>query len=155
MMGRVETRLSELGVKLPAPSAPAANYVPFVISGRHVYISGQVTAGASGLEYRGKLGDSFTVEQGQAAARLCALNILSQLNLACEGDLDRVTRCIRICGYVNATPDFTEHPAVINGASDFIVEVFGERGRHARAAVGVASLPFDVAVEIEAIFEIA
>jgi enamine deaminase RidA (YjgF/YER057c/UK114 family) len=132
-----------------------ASYVPYVISGNLVFISGQVTFGPQGLEYIGQLGKEFTVEEGQAAARLCALNVIAQLREACGGNLDRVTRCVKVTGFVNAIQGFAQHPEVINGASDTIVQVFGDIGRHARAAVGAGSLPRNVAVEVEAIFEIA
>ena len=154
MTGRVDTRLMELSITLPKAVAPVANYVPYVISGNLVFISGQVTLGPNGLEYVGQVGKEFTVEQGQAAARLCALNIVSQIREACGGDLDRVKRCVKITGFVNAVQGFAQHPEVINGASDTIVQIFGESGKHARAAVGAGSLPRNVAVEVEAIFEI-
>lgn len=155
MTGRVEARLKELDITLPKAAAPVANYVPFVVTGNLVFISGQVTLGPNGLEYVGIVGRDFTVEQGQAAARLCALNIIAQLREACGGNLDRVKRCVKITGFVNAIPAFAQHPEVINGASDTIVQIFGELGKHARAAVGAGSLPRNVAVEVEAVFEIA
>jgi enamine deaminase RidA (YjgF/YER057c/UK114 family) len=154
MTGRVETRLNELGITLPKASAPVANYVPFVVTGNLVFISGQVTNGPNGLEYVGQVGKDFTVEQGQAAARLCALNIVSQLREACGGNLDRVRRCVKVTGFVNAVQGFSQHPEVINGASNTLVEIFGDIGKHSRAAVGAGSLPRNVAVEVEAIFEI-
>ena len=135
--------------------APVAIYVPYVVSGILVLISGQVTLGPNGLEYVGQVGKDFTVEEGQAAARLCALNLIAQLREACGGNLDRVTRCVKVTGFVNAIPAFAQHPEVINGASDTIVQVFGDIGKHARAAVGAGSLPRNVAVEVEAVFEIA
>ncbi len=152
MTGKTETHLQELGILLPSPAAPAANYVPFVISGNLLTISGQVPVGPDGLEFQGKLGDDFDVETGQKAARLCAINILAQAKAAL-GDLDRITQMIKINGFVNATADFGDQPAVINGASDFLVEALGDRGKHARAAVGMSSLPFGVAVEVDAIIE--
>ena len=148
----VEKRLAELGIVLPPPGAPAGNYVPFVIVGELVFMAGQVARAAGKMKYAGKLGIDITIEEGQAAARLCALNLLAQLKVACAGDLDRVERCVRLGGFVNSPPDFLDHPKVINGASDFIVEVFGESGQHARTAVGVAALPMDSAVEVEAVF---
>jgi enamine deaminase RidA (YjgF/YER057c/UK114 family) len=154
MTGRVETRLKELDITLPKADAPVANYVPFVVSGNLVFVSGQVTLGPNGLEYVGQVGKEFTVEQGQAAARLCALNVVAQLREACGGNLDRVKRCVKITGFVNAVGGFTQHPEVVNGASDLIVQIFGDAGKHARAAVGAGSLPRGVAVEVEAIFEI-
>lgn len=155
MSGRIDTRLQELSITLPKAAPPVASYVPYVITGNLVFISGQVTMGPSGLEYVGQVGKEFTVEQGQAAARLCALNVIAQLREACAGNLDRVTRCVKVTGFVNAVPNFAQHPEVVNGASDTFVQVFGERGKHARAAVGAGSLPRNVAVEVEAIFEIA
>jgi enamine deaminase RidA (YjgF/YER057c/UK114 family) len=155
MTGRVDSRLKELSITLPRAVAPVANYVPYVVSGNLVFISGQVTLGPNGLEYVGQVGQDFTVEQGQAAARLCALNLIAQLREACGGNLDRVTRCVKVTGFVNAIPGFAQHPEVINGASDTIVQVFGDIGKHARAAVGAGSLPRNVAVEVEAVFEIA
>ncbi len=152
MAGKIEAHLQEMGITLPSPAAPAANYVPFAISGNLLTISGQVPVGPGGIEYQGKLGDDTDVETGQKAARLCAINILAQAKAAL-GDLDRVTQMIKINGFVNATADFGDHPAVINGASDFLVEALGDRGKHARAAVGMSSLPFGVAVEVDAIIE--
>ncbi len=154
MTGRVDERLRELGIDLPDPIPPVATYVPYVVTGNLVFVSGQVTVGPGGLEYRGQVGSDFSVEDGQAAARLCAINILSQVKDACGGDLDRVTRCVKLGGFVNAAPGFTDHPQVINGASDLMVDVFGDAGRHARFAVGAGSLPLNVAVEIDAVFEI-
>jgi enamine deaminase RidA (YjgF/YER057c/UK114 family) len=154
MSGRIEARLKELGLELPEPGAPLANYVPFTISGGTVYIAGQISQWNGERRFIGKLGDTVSVADGQKAARLCALNIISHLRVACGGDLDRVRRCLRLGGFVNCTPAFTDMPAVINGASDLIVEVFGDIGKHARAAVGVSSLPGGVAAEVEATFEI-
>lgn len=155
MAGLIDKRLNELGISLPEPAAPAANYVPFVVSGSLVYVAGQVPLSAKGLEFQGKVGSKFSVEEGQQAARLCGLNIIAQLRAAARGDLDRVHRIVKLGGFVNCPPDFDQHPAVINGASDLMVEVFAERGRHARFAVGAPSLPFDVAVEIDAVAELA
>ena len=154
MSNEITKRLEELGVTLPAPAAPAANYVPYLITGNQLVISGQLPFGKDGLEYIGKVGNNITVEEAQEAAKLCAINILAQANAALAGDLTRVVRLVRLGGFVNAVDSFTEQPAVINGASNFVVDVLGEAGKHARAAVGVASLPFGVAVEIDAIFEI-
>ena len=153
MSGRYEAKLAELGVTLPSAPAPAANYVPFVRIGDIVYVSGQISTGPDGL-IKGRLGDGMSVEDGAAAARVCAVNLLAQVKAACEGDLDRLVRVIKLGGFVNSAPDFYDHPKVINGASDFMVEALGEAGKHARAAVGVAALPLGVAVEIEGIFEI-
>jgi enamine deaminase RidA (YjgF/YER057c/UK114 family) len=156
MTGAVDARLKDLGIDLPSAAPPAANYVPFVVTGNHVYVSGQVPLGPDGnLHYQGKVGAEFTMEEGQEAAQLCALNILAQVKAACDGDLDRVVRCVKLGGFVNCPPDFQQHPAVINGASDLMVAVLGDKGRHARFAVGAANLPFNVAVEIDAVFEIA
>ena len=154
MTATIDDRLNELGIELPEAPAPAANYIPFVVSGDLVFISGQVSADSSGL-IRGKLGEDLSVDDGQRAARACAISLLAQLKTACSGDLDRFARVIRLGGFVNCTPDFTDQPAVINGASDLIVEVFGDRGRHARTAVGCGSLPLGVAVEIDGIFQIS
>ena len=155
MSGRIEAKLKDLGIALPKAAAPVANYVPFVISGKLVFVSGQVTLGPNGLEFVGQVGKDFTVEQGQAAAKLCALNLIAQLREACGGDLDRVKRCVKLTGFVNAIPGFAQHPEVVNGASDLMVKIFGDAGKHARAAVGAGSLPRNVAVEVDAVFEIA
>jgi enamine deaminase RidA (YjgF/YER057c/UK114 family) len=155
MAGRVAAKLSGLGVVLPNAATPAANYLPFTISGNTVYIAGQICTQDGKVTHAGKLGREFDVNAGQAAARICALNVLAVLNAACGGDLDRVKRCLRLGGFVNAMPEFTDVPLVINGASDLVVEVFGDAGKHARAAIGVATLPRGVAVEVDAIFEIA
>jgi len=152
MSDTVESRLAALGITLPEPAAPAANYVPFTITGKLIYVSGQVPMGPNGIEHQGKLGDTYSVEQGQAAAKLCAINLLAQAKIA-SGDLNKV-RCLKLNGFVNCTGDFGDQPKVINGASDLMVEVLGENGRHARAAVGSSALPFGVAVEVEGIFEI-
>lgn len=155
MSGRIEARLKELGIELPAAVAPVANYVPYTVSGNLVIVSGQVTLWGGKAEYVGKLGRDLSVADGQKAARLCALNILAHVKNACGGDLDRMKRVLRLGGFVNCTPDFTEMPQVVNGASDLMVEIFGDAGKHARAAVGVASLPLGVAVEVEAMVELA
>lgn len=150
----IENRLAELGITLPDAPAPAANYVPFVRTGNLVHVSGQISQGEGGL-ITGKLGADMDIEAGAAAAKRCAISLLSQLKRACDGDLERLVRVVKLVGFVNSTPDFTDQPKVINGASDFLVEVLGDKGRHARSAVSAASLPFGVSVEIEAIFEIA
>ena len=155
MTGTIDARLANLGIILPEAAAPAANYVPFVRTGSLVVVSGQITLKDGKAEFIGKLGREFDVPTGQQAARLCALNIIAQLKAACDGNLDRVKRIVRLGGFVNCTPDFTDQPKVINGASDLMVEVFGDAGRHARAAVGCVSLPLGVAVEVEALAEIA
>jgi len=151
----IEKKLQDLQIVLPAQPAPAANYVPYVRTGNLVYISGQITSWEGQLQYVGKVGRDFSLEEGAQAARVCALNILTQLKMACEGDLNRVERCVRLGGFVNCTDDFRDQPKVINGASDIMVAVFGDKGRHARAAVGVNALPLGVAVEVEALFEIS
>jgi len=153
MTGIVAAKLQALGIVLPATPAPAGNYIPTVISGNLVFVSGQVPFLDGKIAYQGKLGESVSLADGQAAARLCFVNILAQLSAALGGDLDRVTRIVRLGGFVASAPSFTQHPAVINGASDLAVAVFGAAGRHARAAVGVAALPLDSAVEIDAIVE--
>jgi len=155
MAGVVEKRLKELGIALPQAASPVANYVPFVVAGNLVFVSGQVTLVDGKPQYVGQLGRDFAVEDGAKAARICALNVLAQLKAACGGDLDKVQRCVRLTGFVNATADFKDHPKVVNGASDLMVEVLGDKGRHSRAAVGVASLPLGVAVEVDGIFQIA
>jgi enamine deaminase RidA (YjgF/YER057c/UK114 family) len=155
MAGQIDARLKQLGITLPNPTAPAANYVPFVRTGNLVFTAGQVTFGADGkLAYLGKLGREFGIEDGYKAARICAINIITHLRNACDGDLDRVVRWVKVVGFVNATPDFADHPKVINGASDLLVEVFGDKGKHARSAVGMGSLPLGVACEVEAVIEI-
>ncbi len=155
MAGKFESRLADLGVTLPEAPAPAANYVPFVIAGDLVFVSGQISKDGDGTMITGKLGDNMDVAAGQAAARVCAINLISQLKAACGGDLDRLVRVVKLGAFVNCTQDFTDQPAVVNGASDFIGEVFGDIGTHARAAVGAPSLPLGVAVEIEGIFQIS
>lgn len=154
MSSRIQQRLAELGVTLPAPPAPAANYVPAVRTGDQLFIAGQVPVQDGQARFIGKLGATLGIEEGQQAARLCAINVLAQVAKALDGDLDRVVRCVRVGGFVNAVPDFVDHPKVINGASDFLVAVFGEAGKHARTAVGAGSLPRGVAVEVEAVFEV-
>ncbi|MCF7701284.1 RidA family protein [Loktanella sp. M215] len=153
-MSTIETTLTDMGITLPDAPAPAANYVPFVQSGHQVWVSGQISQGPDGLMI-GKLGDGVDIETGAAAAKACAISLLAQLKKACDGDLDRLVRVVKLVGMVNSTPDFTDQPRVINGASDFLVAALGDKGRHARSAVGVASLPMGVMVEIEAVFEIA
>ncbi|HKC24576.1 MAG TPA: RidA family protein [Thermoanaerobaculia bacterium] len=153
-MSRIEDRLRELEIELPEPSKPGANYVPAVRSGNLVFLTGQLSQWNGERRFIGKLGHEFGVEEGRQAARLCALNLIAHLKEALGGDLDRVARCVRLAGYVNSTPDFTGQSQVMNGASDVFVEVFGERGRHARMAVGVSALPYDVAVEVEGVFEV-
>ncbi len=153
MSGSIESRLAELGVTLPDAPAPAANYVPFVQVGDLVHVSGQVSNDANGF-ITGKVGADMDVEAGAAAAKSCAISLLAQCKAACGGDLDRLVRVVKLVGFVNSTPEFTDQPKVINGASDFLVEALGEAGRHARSAVSAGALPLGVAVEIEAIFQI-
>jgi enamine deaminase RidA (YjgF/YER057c/UK114 family) len=155
MTGKIDARLKELGIALPTPPAPVASYVPFVISGKQVFISGQVTIAADGLKYVGTVGKEITLDDAKAAARLCAINVIAQVKAACDGDLDRVKRCVKVGVFVNAVPGFAQHPEIANGASDLFVEVFGDAGKHARAAVGAGSLPRNVATEVEAVFELA
>jgi enamine deaminase RidA (YjgF/YER057c/UK114 family) len=153
MSATVESRLAELGLSLPDAPAPAANYVPYVISGSTLYVSGQISA-QDGALITGKLGADLDVDAGARAARSCALSLLAQARAACDGDLSRLRRVVKLTGFVNSTPDFTDQPKVINGASDLLVAVLGDAGRHARSAVSAAALPLGVAVEIEGIFEI-
>ena len=155
MPGTVEKKLSELGIALPAPAAPVANYVGFVRSGNILVVSGQLCFDAEGkLVAKGKLGGAVSIEDGQKAARTCAINVLAQLKVAL-GDLDKVQRVVRLGGFINATPDFLDTPKVMNGASDLMVTAFGDRGRHARTTIGVAALPADAAVEVEGLFEVS
>lgn len=153
MTGKIEARLAELGVTLPDAPAPAANYVPFVQVGDLVFVSGQISQGPDGL-IRGKLGADMDVAAGAAAAKRCGMSLLAQARAACGGDLDRIARVVKLTGFVNSTADFTDQPKVINGCSDFLVEVMGDAGRHSRSAVSAPSLPLGVAVEIEAIFQV-
>jgi enamine deaminase RidA (YjgF/YER057c/UK114 family) len=156
-MGTIEDRLRSLGIVLPVAAAPVANYVPFVISGSRLIVSGQLALGDEGKldpAHIGKVGGSLSIEAGYAAARRCAINILAQAKAAL-GDLDRIRRCLRLGGFINTAPGFSQVAAAMNGASDLIVEALGERGRHARSTIGVAELPLDCAVEVEALFEIA
>lgn len=152
---RIENRLKELGITLPTPPAPVASYVPYVVTGNQVFISGQVTLAPDGLKYVGTIGKELSLEDGKAAARLCAINVIAQAKAACGGDLDKVKRIVKVTVFVNAVPGYAQHPEVANGASDLFVEVFGDTGKHARAAVGAGSLPRNVATEVEAVIEIA
>ena len=155
MTRRIEERLAALGLELPVPSTPGANYVQFVHTGNLVFLTGQLAQWNGERRFTGKLGREFGVAEGQEAARLCALNLIAHLRVALGGDLDRASRCVRLAGFVNSVPEFVAQSQVINGASDLFVEVFGEAGRHTRMAVGVSALPYDVAVEVEAVFEVA
>jgi enamine deaminase RidA (YjgF/YER057c/UK114 family) len=152
-MGRIEAKLQELGITLPTPPAPVASYVPYQVVGNLVHVSGQVSVDASG-GIKGKLGAGLDVEQGQAAARLCGLNLLAQVKAACSGDLDRVKQVVKLNGFVNVAAEFDPIPQVMNGCSNLMVDVFGDAGRHARSAVGNANLPLGFAVEVDGLFEI-
>lgn len=154
MAGQIEAKLTQLGLSLPDAPPPAANYVPYVVAGKLVFVAGQVSRGPGGF-ITGKLGKDVDVAKGQEAAKVCALNILAQVKAACGGDLDRVVRCVKVGGFVNCLDTFQEQPQVINGCSDLFVAVLGDKGRHARFAVGSNMLPFNAAVEIDAVFEIA
>ncbi|QMU58349.1 MAG: RidA family protein [Boseongicola sp.] len=154
MTTEFDQNLANLGLSLPDAPAPGANYVPFVITGNALYVSGQVSMDENGF-VKGKLGADMSVEDGVKCAELCALSLLAQAKSACGGDISRLKRVVKLVGFVNSTQDFTDQPAVINGASNLMVAVLGDAGRHARSAVSAASLPFGVAVEIEGIFEIA
>lgn len=153
MTGKIDARLADLGITLPDTAFPAANYVAHVVDGSHVWISGQLPIGPDGMVC-GTVGDTVSTEDAVAAARLCGLGLIAQMKSATNGDLDRVDRVIKLVGFVNSTPDFTDQPVVINGASDLMAEVFGDAGRHARSAVSAVSLPFGVAVEIEAVIRL-
>ncbi len=153
-MTHIDDRLDALGIELPEPSTPGANYVPYVRTGNLLFMTGQLSQWNGERRFVGKLGRDYGIEEGRQAARLCALNVIAHLRTALDGDLDRVARCVRIAGFVNSTPEFTAQSQVMNGASDLFVEVFGEAGRHARLAIGVSALPYDVAVEVEGVFEV-
>jgi enamine deaminase RidA (YjgF/YER057c/UK114 family) len=155
MAGEIDAKLKAMGVTLPVPGAPQANYVTTVTTGKLLFVSGQIPLGPKGPEYIGKLGREYSIEEGQKAARLCAINVLGAIKAAL-GDLERVARVVKLVGFVNGVPDFNDAHKVINGASDFITEVLGDaKGKHARSAIGVGTLPLGVAVEVEAIVEIA
>ncbi len=154
-MAEIEQKLADMGIVLSTPAAPVANYVGFVRTGNLLVISGQICLGADGkLVATGKLGETVSIEQGQKAARACAINLLAQIKIAL-GDLGKVARVVRLGGFINAAPTFVDGPKVMNGASDLMVAVFGDKGRHARTTVGVAALPLDAAVEVEGLFEVA
>ena len=153
-MRNIDARLAELGIDLSTAMAPVANYVPYVVTGNLVVVSGQLPAVDGKVAVVGKVGAGVSVEQGQHAARLCFTNVLTQLRAACGGDLDRVKQVVRLGGFIASLPEFTQHAAVMNGASDLAVAVFGEAGRHARSTIGVPALPLDAAVEVEGLFEI-
>lgn len=153
MAGNIERKLAAMGISLPAAPAPAANYVPTVRTGNLLICAGQVSAAPGGEFIKGKVGAETSPERAQQAARICVINLLAQAKAAL-GDLDRIKRCVRLGGFINAVPTFGELPKIMNGASDLMVEVFGDAGRHARTTVGVAELPFDASVEVEAMFEV-
>ena len=154
MSGRIRARLTELAITLPSAAPPIASYVPFTRSGNTVYISGQIPRNAEGKPIVGTVGKDTPVEAAAEAAKICAISIVAQLNAACDGDLDRVKQFLKLGVFVNCTPDFTQHPTVGNGASDTLVAIFGDKGKHARSAVGTSSLPLGVCVEVDAIVEI-
>ncbi|MFY9246798.1 RidA family protein [Roseicyclus sp.] len=157
MAGIIEARLAEMGIELAGPPpAPAANYVPYVVAGDMVFVSGQIPMTAAGLDtlIKGRVGVDLDIAAGAAAARLCAINLLAQVKSACGGDLDRLVRVVKLTGFVNAPPEFGDQPKVVNGASDLLVEVLGDKGRHSRSAVSAGGLPFGCAVEVEGIFQI-
>ena len=153
-MGKIDDRLAELGIDLPEAAAPVANYVGWVKTGNLVFTAGQVPIKNGEFQYQGIVGKDISPQDATEAAKLCAINIISQVKAACGGDLDRVKRVVKLVGFVNAVPGFEGHPGIINGASDMMVDVFGDAGKHARSAVGAGSLPLNVAVEIEGIFEV-
>jgi enamine deaminase RidA (YjgF/YER057c/UK114 family) len=155
MAGTVDARLAELGIEIPTPASPAANYVPFVRSGNLVFVSGQIPMVNGKIEGVGVVGKDLTTDEARKIAEICAKNLIAQAKAACDGDLDKVARVVKLGGFVRCTPDFTEQPEVVNGASDLMVAVFGDKGRHARFAVGTNALPRGVAVEVEAVFELA
>lgn len=152
-MPSIEKRLAELGIELPTAKSPTFNYVPYVVAGPLVFVSGQLPWIGDEIRHRGRVGAELTIEQGKEAARLCAINMLAHLRNACDGDLERVARCVKLGGFVNCGPGFADMPKVVDGASELIVALFGEAGRHARLAVGSSGLPRNVAVEIEGVFE--
>ena len=155
MAGNIEQRLADLGIELPEAASPAANYIPYVVTGNLVFVAGQITLWNGEIKYKGRVGDDLSVDDGYQAARLCGLNLLAQVREAAGGDLDRVNRVVKLGGFVNSTPDFTDQPEVVNGASDLMVDVFGETGKHARFALSAGALPRNVAVEIDGIFELS
>ncbi len=154
MTGRIEARLAEMGIVLPEPPVPVASYLPFVVTGNLIVVAGQITLEDGKVKYAGRLGDDISLEEGEAATRLCALNVLSQVKAACDGDLDRVRQVVRLNAFFNSTPDFLDHPRVMNAASDLMAGIFGESGKHTRVGVGVNSLPLGVPVELDGVFEI-
>ena len=154
MTGNIEKNLASQGIVLPQAASPAANYVPYVISGKQISVAGQIPFWNGELTGLGKIGRDLTTEDGANIARICGLNLIAQVKAACEGELDRITRVVKLGGFVNCTEEFCDHPEVINGASNLMVDVFGDKGTHSRFAVGVNSLPRGVAVEVDGIFEL-
>ena len=154
MKHAIDTRLEALGIRLPAAPAPAANYLPYVVSGNLLFIAGQAAVVDGKLAYTGRLGAELGVGDGQAAARICAVNLLAQVKAACGGDWGKLARCVRVCGYVNATAEFAEHPQVLDGASNLLVEVLGEAGKHVRTVMGASSLRSGSALVVDAVFEL-
>lgn len=150
----IEARLEQLGIRLPAAPAPAANYLPYVVTGNLLFIAGQAAVADGRQAYTGRLGAELAVKDGQAAARICAINLLAQVKAACGGDWNRLARCVRVCGYINATAEFAEHPQVLDGASNLLVEVLGEAGKHVRSVMGASSLRSGAALVVDAIFEL-
>lgn len=155
MTSEIDSRLAKLGVTLPTPPSPQASYVPTVQTGNLVFVSGQVPWTPEGVKFVGKLGREYSIEEGQQAARICAINVLANLKAGLGGDLGRVKRIVKLVGFVNAVPDFHDAHKVVNGASDFLIEVLGDKGKHARSAIGMGTLPLGVAVEIEIVAEVA
>ena len=155
MAGTIDARLREKGIELPEAASPVANYAPWVVTGNLVFVSGQLTIWDGELKFPGRFGENISMEDGVSAARVCGLNLVAQLRNACGGDLDRVAQAVKLTGYINAAPDFTDLPAVMNGCSDLIFEIFEDKGRHARAAVGCSTLPLGAAVEVDGVFEIS
>ncbi len=154
MTGKTAQRLAELGIELPQAPAPAANYIPFVVTGNLVFVAGQLPVLNGEVQFKGRIGENMDIDEGYQAARLCGLNLIAQAEAAAGGDLDKIKRVVKLGGFVSATPDFTDHPKVVNGASDLMADVFGEAGKHARFAVGAASLPLGVSVEVDGVFEL-
>lgn len=155
MPGQIDARLEAAGIELPTAPAPQGNYVPYVVSGNLVFLAGQIALVEGELKLPGVVGQDLSIEEGQQSARLCAINLIAQLKAACGGDLDRVVRCVKVGGFVTCAAGFSDQPTVINGASDLLGEVFGDKGRHARFAVGAPALPLGASVEVDAVFEIA
>ncbi|MDG2286848.1 MAG: RidA family protein [Alphaproteobacteria bacterium] len=154
MAGKIDTRLTELGIELPEAAAPAANYIPYVVTGKLIMVSGQIPMSGGEIKGIGKVGRDMSTEEAAGIAKICALNLIAQAKAACGGDLDKIGRVVKLGGFVNCVDDYAQQPEVVNGASNLMVEVFGDAGRHARFAVGTNALPRGVAVEVEGIFEL-